>query len=86
MAGGMITSWPGRQFTGVATECFAVSWHESNKRSTSSKLRPVLMGYVSIALIFLSGPSDGVAVRSPVFYCNPSGCTLNQEPEQWSST
>ena len=32
------------QFTGVATLCFAVSWQESRSRSTSSKLRPVLIG------------------------------------------
>jgi hypothetical protein len=27
-AGTMITSWPGFQFTGVATLCLAVSWQE----------------------------------------------------------
>jgi hypothetical protein len=43
-AGGMMPSWPGRQFTGVATVCFAVSWQESSNHSTSSKLRPVLIG------------------------------------------
>ena len=42
--GGMITSSPGFQFTGVATICFAVNWHESSRRSTLSKLRPVLIG------------------------------------------
>jgi len=52
----MITSSPRFQFTGVATLCFAVSWQESRRRRTSSKFRPVLIGYVSIALIFLSGP------------------------------
>src|SRR5215470_20139662 len=41
---GMMTSWPGFQFTGVATVCFDVSWQESSRRSTSSKLRPVLIG------------------------------------------
>ncbi len=40
----MITSSPCFQFTGVATLCRAVSWMESSTRSTSSKLRPVLMG------------------------------------------
>src|SRR5581483_1640353 len=55
-AGEMITSLPGFQFTGVATLCLAVSWQESRSRSTSSKLRPVLIGYVSMALIRLSGP------------------------------
>ena len=34
----------------------AISWHESRTRSTSSKLRPVLIGEVTISLIFLSGP------------------------------
>src|SRR5579863_6684645 len=42
--GRMITSSPGFQFTGVATLCFAVSCIESTTRSTSSKLRPVLIG------------------------------------------
>jgi hypothetical protein len=41
---GMITSSPGFQFTGVATCEFRVSWIESSTRSTSSKLRPLLMG------------------------------------------
>ena len=27
-----------------ATWCLAVSWHDSRRRSTSSKLRPVLIG------------------------------------------
>ena len=40
----MMTSWPGFQLAGVATLCFAVSWIESSTRSTSSKLRPVVMG------------------------------------------
>ena len=40
----MITSSPGFQFTGVETLCFDVSWIESKTRSTSSKLRPVLIG------------------------------------------
>jgi len=43
-AGTMITSSPCFQLTGVATLCRAVSWIESSTRSTSSKLRPVLMG------------------------------------------
>src|ERR1700678_1651158 len=43
-AGRMITSSPCFQFTGVATLCLAVSCMESSTRSTSSKLRPVLMG------------------------------------------
>ena len=38
------TSWPGFQLTGVATLCLAVSWSESMIRSTSSKLRPVVIG------------------------------------------
>src|SRR5580693_1407359 len=43
-AGRMITSSPFFQFTGVATLCLAVSCIESTTRSTSSKLRPVLIG------------------------------------------
>src|SRR5436309_3077996 len=35
---------------------FAVSCSESITRSTSSKLRPVVIGYTRISLIFLSGP------------------------------
>ena len=42
--GTMITSSPGFQFTGVATWCLAVSCMESSTRSTSSKLRPVVIG------------------------------------------
>src|SRR5258708_11320487 len=53
---GMMTSSPGFQFTGVATVCFAFSCNESSRRSTSSKLRPALIGYTSMALTFLSGP------------------------------
>src|SRR5439155_8382530 len=53
----MITSSPGNQFTGVATWCFAVSCSESITRSTSSKFRPVVIGYTRISLIFLSGPT-----------------------------
>src|SRR5688500_4415167 len=52
----MITSWPSFQFTGVATLCFAVSCIESITRSTSSKLRPVLIGYDKTSFIFLVGP------------------------------
>ena len=52
----MITSSPCRQLTGVATECSAVSFNESITRSSSSKLRPVLAGYVSVSFTRLSGP------------------------------
>src|SRR5690348_7700823 len=38
------TSSPCFQFTGVATLCLAVSCSESITRSTSSKLRPVVIG------------------------------------------
>ena len=40
----MMTSSPCFQFTGVATLCLAVSCSESMTRSTSSKLRPVVIG------------------------------------------
>ena len=40
----MTTSSPGFQLTGVATLYLAVSWSESITRSTSSKLRPVVIG------------------------------------------
>ena len=40
----MMTSSPGSQFTGVATLWLAVSCSESMTRSTSSKLRPVVIG------------------------------------------
>ena len=36
--------------------CSAVSLQESITRSSSSKFRPVLIGYVRLILIFLSGP------------------------------
>jgi hypothetical protein len=52
----MITWSPCCQFTGVATLCFAVICIESITRSTSSKLRPVLIGYDNSSLTFLSGP------------------------------
>ena len=52
----MITSSPCSQFAGVASCFSAVSWHESRSRRISAKLRPVLIGYVSVALICLSGP------------------------------
>ena len=52
----MTTSSPCCQFTGVATLCLAVSCSESITRSTSSKLRPVVIGYTRTSLIFLSGP------------------------------
>src|SRR6185369_13344968 len=48
----MITSSPCFQLTGVATWCLAVSWIESRTRRISSKLRPVVIGYVSVSLIF----------------------------------
>src|SRR5882762_48267 len=54
--GTMITSSPSFQLTGVATLYLAVNCSESITRRISSKLRPVLAGYVSINLIFLSGP------------------------------
>src|SRR5437773_5941084 len=41
---GMMTSCPGFQLTGVATMCLELSCTESSRRSTSSKLRPVLIG------------------------------------------
>src|SRR4029077_9300965 len=40
----MITSSPGCHCAGVDTLWFAVSWSESMTRSTSSKLRPVVIG------------------------------------------
>ena len=40
----MITSLPCFPFAGVATLCFAVNCSESMMRSTSSKLRPVVIG------------------------------------------
>jgi hypothetical protein len=52
----MMTSSPCFQLAGVATLCLAVSCIESSTRRISSKLRPVVIGYVSISLIFLSGP------------------------------
>ena len=52
----MITSSPCFQSEGVATLCSAVSCRLSTTRSTSSKLRPVEAGYVSVSLTFLSGP------------------------------
>ena len=52
----MMTSSPCFQSAGVETENFEVSWMESRTRRISWKLRPVLCGYVSMALIFLSGP------------------------------
>src|SRR6188508_1832311 len=52
----MMTSSPCFQLTGVATLCFAVSCRESMTRKTSSKLRPVVIGYVIMSLTFLSGP------------------------------
>jgi len=61
----MITSWPGFQFTGVATWCLAVSCDSNRARAAlSSKLRPVLIGYISISLIFLSGPHNEHTVRT----------------------
>src|SRR5580658_750534 len=52
----MTTSSPGFQLTGVATLYLAVSCSESMTLSTSSKFRPVVIGYTRISLIFLSGP------------------------------
>jgi hypothetical protein len=59
----MITSSPLFQSTGVATECFAVSWSESITRRISSKLRPVLAGYVMLSLTFLSPDHEDGADR-----------------------
>src|SRR5215472_17875617 len=53
----IMTSSPGFQLAGVETWCLAVSWSESSTRRISSKLRPVLIGSMSISLIFLSGPT-----------------------------
>src|SRR5882672_8398226 len=55
-AGTIMQSPPSFQFAGVATLCAAVNWIESITRRISSKLRPVVIGYVIISLIFLSGP------------------------------
>ena len=52
----MMTSSPCFQLAGVATRCFAVSCIESMTRSTSSKLRPVVIGYTRTSFTFLSGP------------------------------
>src|SRR4029450_12786638 len=52
----MMTAWPCFPFTGVAPFWFDVRWQGATSRSTSSKLRPVDIGYVSMALTFLSGP------------------------------
>src|SRR6185312_462372 len=41
---GMMTSSPGFQFAGVARPCFALTCNASTRRSTSSKLRPALIG------------------------------------------
>src|SRR3974377_1638980 len=79
----MITSSPCFQFTGVATLCFAVNCSESITRNTSSKLRPVVIGYTMMSLIFLSGPttntlrtvilSEAVGPFAPP--CAPHGTT-----------
>ena len=53
----MMTSSPRFQLTGVDTRYFAVSCSESSTRSTSSKFRPVVIGYTMRSLIFLSGPT-----------------------------
>src|SRR5882724_335431 len=53
----MITSSPCFQFAGVATLCFAVNCIESSTRMISSKLRPVVIGYASVSLMRLSGPT-----------------------------
>src|SRR2546425_3574171 len=52
----MMTSSPCFQLTGVETLCFAVNCNESITRSTSSKLRPVVIGETMMSVIFLSGP------------------------------
>src|SRR5262245_33346830 len=54
--GTMITSSPCCQFTGVATLCFAVNCNESMTLRISTKLRPVLAGYVIMSFTFRSGP------------------------------
>ena len=41
--------------------CLAVSWMESSTRSNSSKLRPVVIGYIRMSLIFLSGATMNTA-------------------------
>src|SRR5579871_4695129 len=53
--GTMMTSWPSFQLTGVATEYLSVSCSESTTRRISSKLRPVLAGYVMVRRTFLFG-------------------------------
>ena len=52
----MMTSSPFFHCAGVATLWFAVSCSESITRSTSSKFRPVVIGYTRISFTFLSGP------------------------------
>src|SRR5262249_4201047 len=51
--GTMITSSPRFQLAGVATANLLVSCNESITRRSSSKLRPVVMGYWIMSLIFL---------------------------------
>jgi hypothetical protein len=51
----MTTSSPSFQVAGVATECESVSCSESMRRKISSKLRPVLAGYVTVARTFFLG-------------------------------
>ena len=70
----MTTSSPCTQFAGVATCSLAVSWHESNSLRISAKFRPVVMGYVRVALILLSGPDDEYrSSRRVVSWCAPLG-------------
>ena len=40
---------------------------ESSTRNTSSKLRPVLMGYTNISFIFLSGPTTNTVRTVALF-------------------
>ena len=40
---------------------------ESSTRNTSSKLRPVLMGYTNISFIFLSGPTTNTVRTVELF-------------------
>jgi len=54
-AGTMMTSSPCFQLTGVATRCLSVSCSESITRRISSKLRPVVCGYVIISRTFFCG-------------------------------
>ena len=50
-----MTSSPCFQLTGVATLWASVSWSESITRRISSKLRPVVCGYVIVRRTFFFG-------------------------------